>query len=188
MSTKLRPHVIGKHQPANPKAIVYTSVLMVGLPTSTKGEYDAMLDLSRNVAQDAIAELMSSKMLKAKKTEFRGPKFFGFDMTMDVEKTQKDMKAHMQNMAKTVVQTKAETGLRVFGVEVMVYSPLFAALVQADKANYRIIDPYEESCKKQAADAKGDVIDFSEETAAMEESVNADARARTLQPLTSNKK
>ena len=65
MSTKLRPHVIGKHQPANPKAIVYTSVLMVGLPTFTRAEYDAMLDLSRNVAQDAIAELMSSKMLKA---------------------------------------------------------------------------------------------------------------------------
>ena len=186
---KKQRFLIGLHQPAKPKAIVYTSVLMVGLPTITKGEYDAMLDLSRNVAQDAIAELMSSKKLKAKNTEFRGPKFFGFEMDEDLENTQKDMKAHMQNMSKTVVQTKAETGLRVFGVEVMVYSPLFRTFVEAEeKANYRIIDPYEESCKKQAADAEGDVIDFSEETAAMEESVNADARTRTLQPLTSNKK
>lgn len=190
MPKKQRAHVIGQHQPANPKAIVYTSVLMVGLPTFTKAEYDAMLDLSRNVAEDAIAELMSSKTLKAKKTEFRGPKFFGFDMTMDVEKTQKDMRAHMQNMAKTIVHTKAETGLRVYGVEVMVYSPLFATLLEAEeKANYRIIDPSNQICKKQAADAKGDIIDFSEETAAMEESVKTTLTADVvLQPPTSNKK
>ena len=189
MPKKQRAHVIGQHQPAKPKAIVYTSVMMVGLPTFTRGQYDAMLDLSRNKAEDAIAELMSRKTLKANKTEFRGPKFFGFDMTMDMEKMQKDMMAHMQNMAKTIVHTKAETGLRVYGVEVMVYSPLFAALVQAEeKANYRIIDPYEESYKKQAADAKGDVIDFFEETAAMEESAKASVRADVQQPLHSNKK
>ena len=189
MSEKQRAHVIGKHQPANPKAIVYTSVMMVGLPTITRGQYDAMLDLSRNKAEDAIAELMSRKKLKPNKTEFRGPKFFGFDMTMDIEKMEKDMTAHMQNMAKTIVHTKAETGLRVYGVEVMVFSPSFAALVQTEeKANYRIIDPYEERFKKQAADAKGDVIDFSEETAAMEESVNASVTAEDLQLLHSNKK
>ena len=188
MPKKQRAHVIGQHQPANPKAIVYTSVCMVGLPTFTRGEYDAMLDLSRNVAEKAIAELMAGKTLKARKTEFRGPKFFGFDMDMDVEKTQKDMMAHMQNMAKTIVHTKAETGLRVYGVEVVVYSPLFATLVQVEeKANYRIIDPSDQSCKKQAADAKGNVIDFSEETAAMEESVKTIVTAQVLKPQDSNK-
>ena len=161
---------MGWRQPAKPEAIVYTSVSMIGLPTMTRSEYDAMLDLSRNVAEEAIAKLMTSKKLKPTKTEFRGPKFFGFGM--DISNT---LYEHMQNMSKTVVQTKAETGLRVYGVEVMMYSPFFLAMMDENhyKADYRIIDPSEEGRKKEAAEAQGDVIDFSEETekmkAAMEE-------------------
>ena len=80
-------------------------------------------------------------------------------------------------LAKTIVHTKAEAC--VCTASVMVYAPCLPRSFRSKKeANYRIIDPSDQSCKKQAADAKGDVIDFSEETAAME-SVKTSVRLKS---------
>lgn len=157
-----RSHVIGKNQPANPKAIVYMSCMMIGvhnpMPTDM---YEAMLEVSRELLERTVSKLIKNKKLVIAETEFRGPKFFAFGPNIGIP-----MEEHMKNMCKTVVQTKKDTGLRVYGAEVMVHSPILAAALDFEStATYCIHDPSTKSCKQYAAQAQGDVIDFSAETA-----------------------
>ena len=129
-------------------------------------QYQKMLDDTRGIMEHALNTLNKEKRLKKTTMKVCGPKFFAFPDIKEAQDIPKsdDFMEQMRTMCKTVIHVKQETGLRVYGLDVMGFHPdLGAEDADVDQDLYRIVDAYEDVTKAQAEQASGDVIDFWDE-------------------------
>lgn len=159
--------------PNKPRSIVLCSVYMLGVdPNKVQAlgsdseygrQYQKMLDDTRGAIERALSTLNTEKRLKKTALDVRGPKFFGFPQmkTRHDVKESEALKDQMRRMCKTVIHVKQDTGLRVYGLNVMCFHPdLGIDNLEGESELFGIVDPYDPETKARAEESNEEIIYF----------------------------